>query len=828
MTSFAKRFGFGQKATEAGISDTTSSPDSGSNADIKEKEPAAASTGIDVAGRHMSEVEANSTLRQIKKKHRWDPNLPEELEEEIDESTAQHSVAGEARLVDELVENSPYPEVRAAVANYDTDVPINTVRAWVLGMLLTTVASGMNSLFALRQPAITITSLTVQLVAYPLGVGWYKVMPKRTFRLFGREFSLNPCEFNMKEHTVIVVMANVNVAGGVAYATDTITAQVGFYGQNFGWGFNLLLCISTQMIGYGLAGVFRKVLVWPSAMIWPTTLINTALFHGLHDKSKTNPTTTNGWSISRYRYFFIVFICSFCWYWFPGFIAPFLSVFCFACWIRPDNVVVNQIFGGWTGVSLLPITFDWTQISAYAYSPLIPPWHAIANTLIGVVLFFWFTTLGVHYSGIWYSDYLPMSDSQSYDNTQNLYNVSKILTPDYTLDLAKYEAYSPLFLSSTFSLTYGLSFATISAVIVQTVLFHGKSLWRRARNIQTDEEDVHYRMMRKYKDVPQWWYASLFLVMLGISLGVCLGWPTRMHWWAFFVSIIIALVWFVPIGMIQGMTSIQIGLNVFTEFITGYIQPGRPVAMMLFKTYGYITMAQGLYFAQDLKLGQYMKIPPRTMFTAQTIATLWACIVQVAVLQWALGGAIKDICTEDQPNKFNCPNGRVFFNASVIWGLIGPQRIFSPGSLYANLQFFWLAGILAPILFYVLARMFPRLPFKYLSAPLIFGGSGQIPPATPLNYLTWGIVGFVFNKFIRNRYRGWWMRFNYITSAGLDVGLAICTIVIILTLNLTNTSMPSWWGVSVANNNADNLDEAIKIVNPDPSATGRFFGPTNW
>ena len=87
----------------------------------------------------------------------------------------------------------------------------------------------------------------------------------------------------MKEHTIIVVMANVNVAGetspaeisatsaiganddsgGVAYATDTITAQRGFYGQDFGWGFNILLCISTQMMGYGLAGIFRKVLVWP-------------------------------------------------------------------------------------------------------------------------------------------------------------------------------------------------------------------------------------------------------------------------------------------------------------------------------------------------------------------------------------------------------------------------------------------------------------------------------------------------------------------------------------------------------------------------------------
>ena len=98
---------------------------------------------------------------------------------------------------------------------------MDTVRAWVLGMLLTTIASGLNALFALRQPAITITSLTVQLVAYPLGVGWYYAMPKRKFSLFGKSFTLNNGPFNMKEHTIIVVMANVNVAG------ETVIVQKG-------------------------------------------------------------------------------------------------------------------------------------------------------------------------------------------------------------------------------------------------------------------------------------------------------------------------------------------------------------------------------------------------------------------------------------------------------------------------------------------------------------------------------------------------------------------------------------------------------------------------
>lgn len=59
------------------------------------------------------------------------------------------------------------------------------------------------------------------------------------------------------------------------------------------------------------------------------------------------------------------------------------------------------------------------------------------------------------------------------------------------------------------------------------------------------------------------------------------------------------------------------GLNVIAEYIIGYLYPGYPVANMCFKVYGYISMKQGLTFLQDLKLGHYMKIPPRAMFMAQ-------------------------------------------------------------------------------------------------------------------------------------------------------------------------------------------------------------------
>lgn len=691
------------------------------------------------------------------------------------------------------------------------DVPCNTVRAWVLGLLLTTLGSALNMLFALRSPSITITATVTQLVAYPFGVGWTMIMPNRVFNLFGLKFNLNPGPFNFKEHALIVIMANAAYGGGVGYFTDILQAQVGFYGLNWGWGFAILLGFTTQCIGFSYAGLARRWLVEPASMIWPQNLVNAAFMYALHDHSKTDPAKANGWSIGRYRYFFYVFCGSFVWYWFPGYIFQALSAFAFVTWIKPNNVVVNQVFGQWSGMSLIPITFDWTQVTGYVFSPLISPWHTHMNTLIGLVIFFWITAAGIHFSGTWYAEYLPFSDSSAYDNTGGVYNVSRILTPEFTLDLAKYKDYSPLYLSTTFALCYGLSFAAISSVIVHTALYHGREIWQRTRAKEGELDDIHAKMMRKYNPIPLWWFAVLLVACVGGSFAVIYGWPTEMTWWSLIIAWLISLVWLIPIGMVQAITNIQLGLNVFTEFLIGYMTPGRPNAMMLFKTYGYITMTQGLYFVEDMKFGHYLKLPPRTMFAGQLVATLWSVVVQVAVFYCKLNhdsgyvntwsnivagamGAFENICDENQANRFTCPNGRVFFNASVIWGVIGPARMFSGDALYANLQYFWLAGAILPVILYFAARRWPKSPARLLSAPIIFGGTGDIPPATPLNYLSWAIVGLFFNKYIRDKYRGWWMRFNYITSAGLDAGLAISTIVIVLTLSLTNTEAPRWWG----------------------------------
>jgi hypothetical protein len=164
------------------------------------------------------------------------------------------------------------------------------------------------------------------------------------------------------------------------------------------------------------------------------------------------------------------------------------------------------------------------------------------------------------------------------------------------------------------------------------------------------------------------------------------------------------------------------------------------------------------------------------------------------------------------------------FTASVIWGLIGPQRIFSPGQIYSGLFWFFGVGAITPLVIYFSARKWPSSPIKYLMAPLIFGGASAIPPASPLNYLTWGIVGFIFQKVIRQRYFAWWSRLNFLTSSGLDLGLALSTLFIFFAFTMTNVQAPVWWGNTVVTSTLDANDAAVQAV----VAAGEHFGPAVW
>ncbi|KAG6329926.1 hypothetical protein ID866_9163, partial [Astraeus odoratus] len=545
-------------------------------------------------------------------------------------------------------DDSPYPEVRSAVANTDDPgMPVSTIRVYVMGILWAILVAGLNQFFFFRYPSVGIGGGVILLASLAVGRAWAKVMPN--WHILGH--SLNPGPFTIKEHALVVIMATVG--GGSAYATDIVAVQRVYYGQTY------------NFVCFSMGGILRRFLVNPPSMIWPDILVSCAFFNTLHTRTYAGMGGRGG--VSRERLFLYVCIAAAIWYFFPGYIFMGLSYFSWVCWIAPNNIKINQMFGYFSGLGMSLISFDWNQI-AYIGSPLATPWWAEANIAVGFVIFFWLVAPCIYYTNTWYSKYLPMSSRISYDNTGAPYDVSRIINPDASFNLTAYEEYSPLFLSTTFALAYGLSFASITSTLVHAILFFRKQIFDQSRRSINEQPDIHARLMSKYKQVPDWWYVVIFGV---ITIEV---WHTEFPVWAFCLSLALAFLFAVPIGMITAITNF--GFSVISELIIGYILPGRPIAMMMFKTWSTITMGQALGFASDFKFGHYMKIPPRPMFWAQVVATMIAGTVQLGVQAWMFAN-IPDICTQTQKNGFICPNTDVFGTASIIWGVIGPQRQFS-------------------------------------------------------------------------------------------------------------------------------------------------------
>ncbi|KAF8923029.1 hypothetical protein BGZ47_005105, partial [Haplosporangium gracile] len=145
-----------------------------------------------------------------------------------------------------------------------------------------------------------------------------------------------------------------------------------------------------------------------------------------------------------------------------------------------------------------------------------------------------------------------------------------------TINMEKYEKQGPLRIATFFALTYGIGFAGLSSMITHTWLYHRHKLVAQWKQSRTQAEDIHHKLMQAYPEVPDWWYATLFVLMTAIALFTC-EYYKYMPWWAVLLAILIAVVFALPVGLIQALTNQQPGLNIITEYVIGYILPGEPI-----------------------------------------------------------------------------------------------------------------------------------------------------------------------------------------------------------------------------------------------------------
>ncbi|KAF9405419.1 hypothetical protein BGZ94_003559 [Podila epigama] len=706
--------------------------------------------------------------------------------EKYDEKFERKDVEDQLELTEE--DNSPIDEVRVTVPNTDDpSIPCNTFRMWFLGLLFTSIISFVNQFFYMRQTQITIGYAVVALISLPLGHLMAKVLPTQEMSLFGWSFSLNPGPFSIKEHVLIGTMTSCNTY--TAYAVDIILLQKLFYNDEKPFIAGLLLVLTTQITGFSLAGALRKFLVKPAHMIWPSTLVYASLFRSLHH---TVERPEDEGRMKRMKYFLIVTFASFVYYWLPGYIFPTIGTLAWICWINPDNVVLAQLTGS-DGLGIGTIALDWSAASYYV-QPLVTPWFAQLNILVGFILIAWVMVPLAYYTNLWDSKNYPILSAGLYLPDGSPYNKSMVLGPDGNLDAQKYIDYGPLRMDSFFALTYGVGFAGLTATIVHVVLYNGKEMVQRWKEARSEGEDIHSRLMRVYPEVPNWWYAALFIINFALSLVTCVVWG-YMPWWAVILALGIAIFFVLPVGIVQAVTNQQPGLNIITEYVIGYMLPGQAIPNVTFKTYGYIVNVQALTFVSDLKLGHYMKIPPRVMYLAQLISTIIACVINLATATW-LVNTQPNICTKEG-YPFTCRSTNTFYSASIIWGAIAPARVFGnkDGALYSPVQWGFLVGALLPIPFWYASRKFPNVGWlKLVHWPVLLAATSNMPPALPYFYTNGLALGFIF-MFWARRYRyEWWSRYNYLTSAALDSGVAISGLVIFFALQNNKIDFPVWWG----------------------------------
>ncbi|TAQ90313.1 hypothetical protein B7494_g1357 [Chlorociboria aeruginascens] len=782
-------------------------------------------------------------------------------------------------------DNSPYPQVRASVSAIDnTSLSINTPRMWVLSMLFSILGSSTNLFFSLRYPSVSITPVIALLLVHPLGLLWDRVLKRRndleeefingvlakrtneSNRNNALEDSTSTSRrlrlwlaqgrWNEKEHSCVYISSNVSF--GFAFATDVIVEQTKFYNQEVSIMYQLLLILSTQILGYAFAGLTRRFLVRPGGMIWPGTLMSAAMFTTLH---KEESTIANGWIVSRWKFFFVVWVSAFLFYFLPGLLMPALSYFNVITWLAPKNVIIANLFGVSSGLGLFPVTFDWAQI-AYIGSPLLTPFWAAMNVVGGLVIVMWIIAPVAYYKNLFFSSYMPILSSAVFDNTGNLYDVSKILTPDFLFDKDAYHKYSRVFLPITYVLSYGLQFAALASLLTHTACWHGKDIWRqwhrslkeaegetkgqyetipvpggnniprgRRRLDRPDsnldniisQEDVHNRLMKRYDDAPLTWYILTFVTMTAVGIFVVEYYPVHLPWYGLLMALGICSVLFIPIGIVMAITNQHSSIYLICQLVAGVVFPGRPVANMVFVTYGYISSAQGVKFSSDLKLGHYMKIPPRTLFSVQMVATVISSITQLVVLNWMFKN-VPNICTPEAINGFVCPLARVHFNGSILWGVVGPAEFFGPNATYRLLVWCFPLGAIAPIILWLYGRNKKGSIIRKINFPVLFGSLSWIPPATGLNFSVWALVCYFFNYVIRNRAKDWWAKYTMTLSAALDSGLAFGLVVVFFGFVYPGVMDGfKWWGTEIYKQGCDWQACSYEVV-PE----GGHFGPDAW
>ncbi|KAF7312457.1 OPT oligopeptide transporter [Mycena indigotica] len=655
------------------------------------------------------------------------------------------------------------------------------------------------TIYTFKPQNATVSQLFCLIIAYVMGTAMHNVLPSHGYWRY-----LNPGPFNLKEHTAIVIMSGT--ASNVAVGMEIIAALDLFYDLKLNAAVAIFQIFATQMLGYGIAGILRTFLVYPTYAFYPNYISVVNLLQSLHWRGALNA--------KKRRFFWIIFAAIFLWEWIPQYPFPLLTAFSIIC--LADNgrhEFVRNLFGAGSsneGIGLASVSTSWTLITQG--NPLIWPLQTQINSFIGMWLGYAVLT-GSYYTNVFNGRSLPWMSTALFSQDGGTYNQSLVITDDFRLNkTALAEVGLPMY-TTTYAISqlcYNLSLgAAVTYLLIWhwpelTAAFGGMRFLKRGHAANVD--DPHYREMQKYPEVPQWVYGALFVLSLGVGIGCSYAGPhgtVLMPVWSILYFTFFSAVISVVLGFSEftATTGFNISIKYAIQIMAAFIHPGQPIPVMYANLYGNSTSFQTLYLLQDLKLGQYTKLPPRITFGVQMAGSLIGAIFNYTMMQTIIKNN-REILKD--PIGSRLWSGWIiqqYNSASVAMGALG-KELFAHGKPYWLIPFAMLIGLFLPFPFWAVWKFSnPQSKLarfmKYLNLPIILLYIGWLPYSVNGQWTSCMIIGVYSQWWLRTRRPKWFAKYNYILSAALDGGSQV--ILFILSFAVFGASgkgvdFPNWWG----------------------------------
>lgn len=176
----------------------------------------------------------------------------------------------------------------------------------------------------------------------------------------------------------------------------------------------------------------------------------------------------------------------------------------------------------------------------------------------------------LYYSNHMWGAYLPINSGTTFSNKMEPYNSTSILGDDMnTIDFEKYRAYSPPYLTTAMQFKTGGEFAFYTITFVYVFIRYWRPIWRAFYGIYQNVRfrrsdmhgyaDAHTRMMRSYKEVPEWWFMCILAGGFVLTIVTLEVYPTGTPWWSVLAFVGLGFVLLIPWCIVESIAATGIG-----------------------------------------------------------------------------------------------------------------------------------------------------------------------------------------------------------------------------------------------------------------------------